>query len=161
MKSRILLCIFILCLFADQVCIYYGLNEYRFVTKLSLVPLLLVHYLTSSLSKNSFFVFGLVFSFLGDLFLLFEWGFLFGLGSFFLAHIFYILCFKQFKISKPKKLILVLGIYITLLIWILYPYLNEMKIPVILYGIVISTMLYFAVATKDKMLIVGAILFEN
>lgn len=34
-----------------------------------------------------------------------------------------------------------------------------MKVPVIVYGLVISAMLYFAVGTLNKNLILGAVLF--
>jgi uncharacterized membrane protein YhhN len=34
-----------------------------------------------------------------------------------------------------------------------------MKIPVIIYGIIISTMLYFSIKTQEKLLIVGALFF--
>lgn len=159
MKSKLLIGLLLLCFLADQICIYFGLTEFRFFTKLILIPLLLAHYLVFSRSKNWLFILGLIFSFFGDLFLLFKWGFLFGLGSFFLAHLFYIFAFKQFKTTNPKKLILLLGIYLSVLLMVLFPYLKEMKIPVICYGIVISVMLYFAVATKDQKLIIGGLLF--
>ena len=159
MKSKLLFFLLMICFLADQYCIYNGLKEFRFFTKLSLVPLLLVHYIVSSQSKNILFVLGLILSFFGDLFLLFEGGFLLGLGSFFLAHVFYVFSFKQFIKAHPTQLILLLGLYLIVLISVLFPYLNEMKIPVIFYGIIISTMLYCAAASKDKILIIGALLF--
>lgn len=50
-------------------------------------------------------------------------------------------------------------VYVTVLIFYLFPYLKEMKIPVIIYGVVIAAMLYFAVRTTNKNLILGAVLF--
>ena len=91
---------------------------------------------------------------------MFNWGFLPGLGSFLAAHIFYIFCFK--KLASPfsvQKFIPIILIYLFTLLYTLFPHLNEMKIPVVIYGIIISTMLYFALKTKNIWLIVGALLF--
>lgn len=52
-----------------------------------------------------------------------------------------------------------LVVYVTGLIFSLFPYLKEMKIPVIIYGVVIAAMLYFAVSATNHNLILGAVLF--
>lgn len=109
---------------------------------------------------NYLFITGLIFSFFGDFFLLFNWGFLPGLGSFLLAHLFYIFCFAKLSVRKHLPLLAAgLLVYVAALIIYLFPYLKEMKIPVIVYGLVISAMLYFAVRTSNKNLILGAVLF--
>lgn len=149
---------------ADLYFVWQGNNEPRFFTKTLLLPLLLLIYLSESkltqLAVNQWFAAGLVLSFFGDLFLLFQWGFLPGLGSFLLAHIFYIICFRKLVKSKASRtFIFILSLYLIGFIAFLYPYLNEMKFPVIVYGIVISLMLYFASRTGNKLLILGALLF--
>ena len=164
MKTKPLKIILLIVFFVDLFFVFQNRTEQRFFTKTLLLPMLTLIYLTEAKSKisqlNKTFIAGLIFSFLGDLFLLFNWGFLPGLGSFLLAHIFYIFCFKY--LSKKKvapKYAVIIFLYFISLIAFLYPYLNEMKIPVIVYGITISTMLYFSLKTGNVKLILGALMF--
>jgi uncharacterized membrane protein YhhN len=94
---------------------------------------------------------GLFFSWLGDVFLLFEYKhalfFIFGLVSFLTTHIFYIVYFLRIQSEKtsmlkkqPVLIALVLAYGITL-VWQLYPHLGDLKLPVILYATVICSML--------------------
>lgn len=95
----------------------------------------------------------IIFSMAGDTLLLFQAKdpqfFLLGLSAFLLAHIFYILFFNGIRIKeaipfKPYTLLIV-AVYYTGLIAILYPGLKEMKVPVLVYGVVISTMFLLAI----------------
>jgi len=94
----------------------------------------------------------LLFSWAGDVLLLLESQkeifFLLGLSSFLLAHIFYIVCFHHVRLrekvkSNPWLLVAVVIYYAVLINW-LSPYLGDMKVPVRVYGIVISFMLMLA-----------------
>jgi len=116
----------------------------------------------------------LIFSWGGDVLLMFqekkEIFFLLGLASFLLAHIFYIIFFHQVRVregvkSNPWLLVLVVIYYAALISW-LSPYLGDMKIPVRIYGIVISFMfmlamhmLYLKNKTAGKWMMTGALLF--
>ena len=149
---------------ADLFFIYLDKTNFRFISKNLLMPVLLFIYLSEAkfhqIKLDLFFVLGLIFSFLGDFFLLLKSGFLLGLGSFLLAHIFYIISFKKRSLSRVSVgVIVVLLLYLVSLISFLFPHLKEMKIPVIIYGIIISTMLYFSIKTQEKLLIVGALFF--
>lgn len=149
---------------ADLLFIYLDKTNFRFFSKNLLMPILLLIYLSEAkfhqIKLDFIFILGLVFSFFGDFFLLLKSGFLLGLGSFLLAHIFYIISFKKRSLSRVSVGVFVaLLLYLASLIAFLFPYLNEMKIPVIIYGIIISTMLYFSVKTLEKLLIVGALFF--
>ncbi|UOE40783.1 lysoplasmalogenase [Chryseobacterium suipulveris] len=164
MKTKILKIILFIVFLADLFFVFKNQTEPRFFTKTLLIPLLILIYVFESNSRknllNKTFVIGLIFSFFGDFFLLFKWGFLAGLGSFLLAHVLYIFCFLKLSVRKHLPFLAVaLSLYASGLIFYLFPYLNEMKIPVIIYGLVISTMLYFAVLTSNKNLIFGAVLF--
>jgi uncharacterized membrane protein YhhN len=164
MKSKTLQILLILFFVADLLLI--GLNklDLRFFTKPILLPILIFWYVclakSEKISLNKFFVAGLALSFFGDLFLLFDWGFLPGLGSFLVAHVFYIISFAK-KSQKPiaKFWPLILTIYASVLLFFLFPYLKEMKIPVALYAVVISVMMYSALKTDKHYLIIGAFLF--
>jgi uncharacterized membrane protein YhhN len=98
-------------------------------------------------NQDWWIVLALGFSCLGDIALMFEGGFLIGLGNFLIAHICYIVAFlkdcKGFIFTKRDRWagILVILLYGIGLIGFLMPYLNEMKIPVIIYATTILTML--------------------
>lgn len=158
MKNLLLILLY-LAMIIDMFFIANQQHDYRIFTKPLLLPILILLYHVVSKSRSNLFIYGLVFSFLGDVFLLFNWGFIPGLASFFVAHIFYILTFRKRIKQHIYSFIPVLALYLTGLIVFLFPYLNEMKIPVILYGIVITTMLYCAVCSQNQWLIIGALLF--
>jgi len=125
----------------------------HYITKPLLIPLLvlLLLFTTTNAPRKKLLLIGLVFSWLGDLFLLFEEKnalfFIFGLVFFLTTHIFYIIYFLTIQsphisfLKKQPWLILLVTGYGILLVWFLYPHLKELKIPVIVYAMVICTML--------------------
>lgn len=153
-----------------------GREELRIFTKPLIIPLLGLTYYYSLEKKLSFFkdaiLLALFFSWLGDILLLNESLFVPGLISFLTAHIFYIYFFARtnsgqasyFKL-RPVMLIAVLA-YLIEFMYLLWPSLGAMKIPVLLYGITISTMLSAAIWQYQKLddrtslfMIIGATLF--
>jgi uncharacterized membrane protein YhhN len=125
----------------------------QFIAKPLLIPalLLLLLFTKSAVPGKKLLLTGLFFSWLGDVFLLFETKnalfFIFGLASFLTTHIFYIVYFLRIrsdKTSLPKKqpvlIALVLAYGITL-VWQLYPHLGNLKLPVMIYATVICSML--------------------
>jgi len=123
----------------------------RFLSKPLLLPILAGLYLVSVPKPIKWYkdvvLLALIFSWAGDVLLQFQGMFVAGLSSFLTAHVFYILFFVRtnsttasfFKL-RPVMLIAVLAYLIELML-ILWPTLGGMKIPVLLYGITISTML--------------------
>ncbi|QTE22417.1 lysoplasmalogenase [Polaribacter cellanae] len=125
----------------------YGLlqnNTLAFFTKPFLMITLVIIYLVSVKKPNFWYVSALFFSFWGDVFLLFKQEFfLFGLASFLFAHLLFIKISARFlKKIKPQKIRIVsipfVIIFISLL-WLLIDNLGDFLIPVIVYGITIST----------------------
>ena len=125
----------------------------HFIAKPLLIPalLLLLVFTKSVTPGKNLLLAGLFFSWMGDVFLLFEnknaLFFIFGLASFLTTHVFYIIYFLRIKSTRPSLLkkqpvliALVLGYGITL-VWQLYPHLGDLKLPVIIYAMVICTML--------------------
>jgi uncharacterized membrane protein YhhN len=121
----------------------------------------------------------LLFSWLGDVFLLLqsldELFFMVGLGSFLVAHIFYIRCYQQFQAEDTSRAltgvqrfrfsipIILAG---TGLITVLYPHLGALKIPVIVYALVLMLMALNALfrfgrtnSSSFTAVFLGAILF--
>jgi uncharacterized membrane protein YhhN len=94
-----------------------------------------------------FLLAAIVFSCLGDILLMFEGQFIFGLASFLIAHMSYIFAFlkdnKGFVFNKKDRLIpalLVIALGVGFIFYLL-PYLGSLKIPVLVYSSVILTML--------------------
>jgi uncharacterized membrane protein YhhN len=88
----------------------------------------------------------IIFSCLGDIFLLFENKFVFGLGSFLIAHICYISAFIQdnegWIFTKKDRWFWVVpvALYGVGLLGYLYPHLGAMTVPVCVYSVAILTM---------------------
>jgi uncharacterized membrane protein YhhN len=163
----------------DLLAVFADFAWLHIIAKPLLMPALMLLLLfttdTSNNNRNLIFA-GLFFSWLGDIFLLFESRqslfFIFGLASFLLTHICYICYFLSIKSAEfsllkkyPVYILLVLGYGIGLVL-LLFPFLNDLKIPVIIYATVICCMLLSSVHVFFKMkwpanlfFITGAILF--
>ena len=137
----------------DVVGIAANIEMLHFAVKPLLIPALwLLLYLTkSTVPGKNLLLTGLFFSWLGDVFLLFEnkhaLFFIFGLVSFLTTHIFYIVFFIRIQSEKtsmlkkqPILIALVLAYGITL-VWQLYPHLGDLKLPVMVYAAIICSML--------------------
>lgn len=117
-----------------------------------------------------FLLIALVGSWFGDTFLMLQGTnpsfFIFGLGSFLLAHIAYILAFAKFDAALPTSGVIITSVlffgYSILLSYVLWSGLGEMKIPVILYAFVLTMMGIYGVIKNlriSNLVVIGAILF--
>lgn len=177
-NSKWLLYLFIIDLIVELAAIVWNIGTIRYLTKPLLLLLLLTYVLFQdipSIKAKTLLLAALFFSWAGDLFLLFDSSessfFIFGLVSFLTAHIFYIILFlQQKKILQPNKkwnplTILLLLIYTGSLFALLYPTLGALKIPVVVYAAVLSSMLLMALhafsfkTISGRYVIIGAILF--
>jgi len=166
------------CLIVNLVSIQLESENLQFISKPLIVLTLIAYFLSETKSYNSkldkWFVSALSFSWLGDVLLMFQEKnalfFLLGLSAFLIAHIFYIVFFHNIKtrekVSSRWLLLLPVVIYYAVLIGILYPHLADMKIPVPVYGIVISFMLLLALhmlfiknKSAGQWMMFGAVLF--
>jgi len=145
----------------DIICIISELRLTHCIVKVLLIPALIV--LLSSAGGRSgkkMILTGLVFSWIGDILLLFESRdplfFIGGLASFLLTHIFYIIYFLGIRspnaslLKKQPILSLLVIAYGAGLVWLLFPHLGTMKIPVMAYAVVISTMLISSLYAYGK-----------
>jgi uncharacterized membrane protein YhhN len=151
----------------------------RYFTKPLLMPLLMLGYYLEARPTQVFsrlILLALFFSWLGDVFLMLENRnavfFIVGLVCFLTAHLLYIYYFasikpntRSFMRKRPVMLLAVLA-YVVELLYVLWPHLGGMKVPVLIYGIVIGTMLAFALWQYGKipaqaawLFITGALLF--
>lgn len=126
-----------------------------------LKPLLLPFLIASVAASTKFktknlLLAALVFSWMGDVVLMFaghgELYFIIGLVLFLIAHLLYILLFNRQPKNKNTTMdwrfyvgfVFIIG-YLLAMLYLLFPTLGALKIPVTVYAIVISTMLLMAV----------------
>ena len=119
-------------------------EEIAFLSKPFLITTLVIIYLVAVEKPNFWYVSALFFSFWGDVLLLFKnQFFVYGLASFLLAHILYIKITVSFikKVNFQKILMACLPFVVFLFsfLFVIMDNLGEMKVPVIIYGIVISS----------------------
>lgn len=147
-----------------------------FYLKPLLLPVLMIACAASSFSFKKILFIALVFCWIGDILLLFvdkgQMFFISGLVAFLTGHLCYIFLFykmlKQANESvkfKPKVLLPIIA-YLLLFYFIVGSHLGAMLIPVMLYAVVISSMLYMAFCLSFRMplynsywLITGALAF--
>lgn len=148
------------------------------LTKPLLMIVMIIYFISSvntiPSALKKWIIAALVFSWLGDVLLMFQQEkpifFLLGLSAFLIAHIFYILFFHQVRVNEQVKsswwLLAIVVIYYAVLMAVLYPKLGDMKVPVPVYGIVISFMLLLALhmlyiknSKAGQLMMTGAVLF--
>ena len=170
--------IFWIIVLLDIIGLTLDLSITHFIFKPLLMPVLITAVLLLSIETpgRKKIIAALFFSFLGDVFLLFEYKgpifFMLGLCCFLLTHIFYIAWFMQLckpgtsTIRRHPYLVILIGLYTAALLYFLMPGLNDLKIPVIIYACIISIMLYFSLRlpyriskTARQLLITGALFF--
>jgi uncharacterized membrane protein YhhN len=156
MKKYFWLLLFLVVLAANLIDRQFNKGQLEYFIKPLLLPALAAYFIlqTNSIASGlkKWILFALFFSWAGDVLLIFEPKdkifFLFGLSSFLIAHIFYIVFFHNVRVREKVKgnpwLLVAVVIYYAALITLLSPYLEDMKIPVLVYGVVISFMLMLA-----------------
>ncbi|HEY5691573.1 MAG TPA: lysoplasmalogenase [Cyclobacteriaceae bacterium] len=182
MKNKFLI-LFSLVFVLELLAVAWPLVWLEYVTKPLIMIVMGAYYITSMRGQDSTLskpvLIAMLFSFLGDAVLLFQQldnlYFMLGLGSFLLAHIGYILAYYQHKNSRTgtpllgvQKFRFAFPIILagTGLITILYSHLGDLKIPVIIYSMVLIVMVLKALFrfgyTSSRsfwLVFVGALLF--
>lgn len=182
-KSIILLIIYVFVAFDHLMGILFDVPVLVLYSKPLLMPLLMVYFLVNinKQEHSAYFVIigAIIFSWFGDMLLMFQAKntsfFIFGLGSFLISHVFYIVAYRKSKgdgsgeeLSKPRlaRYDFFLILICLSLIIVLQPHLGEMMIPVIIYAITITFMTITSVhrygktsSTSFWMVTIGALLF--
>lgn len=150
---------------------HYALYKLSLVTKSMLMVLLMGFFISTNPKKYKVWVLlALVFSWFGDAFLLFQQVgsiyFMLGLGSFLLAHVFYIIRFQCIKTNFSYTHIFLIStlflLYGVLLLNFLWLGLGGFKAPVVVYALVLVSMAVSAVVftwQRTAFISIGAILF--
>jgi uncharacterized membrane protein YhhN len=180
MKSPLLLKTYLGFTSLYLIILYLDLDGFDWYMKPFLLPILIA---TVAVSENfatkKILLTALTFSWIGDIILLFtdkgEQYFIFGLVAFLLSHVVYILLFSKQQTTRTNnnKVIYWLGIlailtYFFFMIDTLLPKLGALKIPVLVYAVVITTMLFFAfkgnlkwAIPANNYILIGAIVFVS
>jgi uncharacterized membrane protein YhhN len=164
--------------FIELAAVIFSVKWLHQVAKPMLMPALAILIYTHKTihSGKTMVLTGLFFSWLGDIFLLIESGnslfFILGLASFLITHVCYIRYFLSIRAAAPSQLkkypiyTLLILCYGAGLVWLLFPFLGGLKIPVMLYAAVICSMLlgsihvFFKVnAPSNWNFVAGALLF--
>jgi uncharacterized membrane protein YhhN len=136
--------------------VFLGQEQLAWFIKPFLIPFLSLGVIFhGSFPSKKLLLSALVFSWIGDIILLFsdkhEAYLISGLIAFLISHMVYIITFsKQLKIRNRKNKavfwigVTVIIVYLLTMLAILSPSLGDFKIPVFVYALVISTMLLFA-----------------
>ena len=151
----------------------------RLFSKPLLMPIIMGFYAMSAGLSSIYarvFLAALFFSWLGDVFLLFEDRggiyFILGLSAFLTAHVLYIIYFSIIQSDRTsffrKRPVMFLAVvaYVIELLYLLWPQLGQMKLPVFIYALAIGSMLTVALWQYGKLprstallFIIGAMLF--
>ena len=176
--KKILLIGFAVALITDLIGIYLKNDILVYVAKPLIVITLIFYFLSATWKFENglmkIIAMALTFSWLGDVVLMFDSFnknvFLIGLLAFLFAHLVYIRFFSLVRMEEKIKLkpglILLVVVYYSGLIYLLFNDLHDMKIPVLVYGIVISIMFLLAlhmlfIKNKEagRLMMLGALLF--
>jgi uncharacterized membrane protein YhhN len=178
MKKQYWIVLFLIVLAGDIAGVQLENNLLQTIFKPLIIPVLIGHFasqvknITAGLAK--WIVLALLFSLGGDVLLMFQSQqdifFLLGLSSFLIAHIFYIIFFHKVRVQEQVKsnvaFLAIVLVYYVGLITLLSPHLGDMKLPVRIYGIIISFMFMLAMhmlfiknKQAGKWMMIGALLF--
>lgn len=179
--SKIFSVSYVLIAFAEIYSRYAEKDMLHLVAKPLLLIVLLAYFYVSLEGRSDkitkLISWGLVFSWVGDVLLMFEAQdplfFMGGLGAFMTTHILYILAFKTVVTDSSRSIFKtrIIAIFPFVLIggflyYTLYPNLHELKIPVFIYTAVIITMVIFALnrigsvnIASFRLVYYGAIIF--
>lgn len=177
MKRIGLLYFFGVALLAELAALFFQWASLHEVTKLLLLPTLLLFAALQLLEPPSLklpLLAALLFSWIGDALLLFDTNggiyFILGLAAFLVAHLFYCFLFNRIaKAARPRNwnlaLIIPVILYSGFLLYTLFPSLGDLKIPVTAYALVLSAMFILASnalplhTMTGKLLAISAALF--
>lgn len=162
--QKILFIFYWIVLLTDCSFAYYNLNEYRYFTKLLLMPVLYASVLYSTIGTRHprsklIISFALLFGWIGDVVLLSgtaDSTFTTGLFSFLVAHILYIVFFLHIVPFKQKGIVvnilaaIFLTAFLVLFLFVLWELISDLQTPVTIYAIAVSFMVLSAVNTTNS-----------
>lgn len=163
---------------AELISVHFNIPFVQAIAKPLIMITLMVYYLWNVSERNYFFMAALVFCWLGDVLLMFqqeEKFFIAGLVAFLSGHVLYMVSYRQLRntdgadeLLNPQKVRMAFPFVLwgTGLVVILFPHLGILKMPVMVYALVLTIMvlqalLRFGLTSKRSfvLIFVGAIFF--
>jgi uncharacterized membrane protein YhhN len=151
--KRITLVFFLAVALAELLAVILSWAPLNFIVKPLIVISLAAYYLTNTTHRRSLFLIAMAFCWLGDVLLMFQDDqpifFMAGLGAFLLGHVLYIMSYQRLRLGTgssallgPQKIRFSLPIILagTGLVVVLYPKLDDLTVPVMVYALVITVM---------------------
>lgn len=147
--KKIFLAAFILVSFGELASELVDNNTLHLVCKPLIMVTLTLHYIFATPQRSVLAIAAMICSFLGDVLLMNDAYFIAGLVAFLAAHVFYIFVYRQHQFSGEGGTLtgvhrVRLAFPVVLagsgLVVILYPVLGDLRIPVLIYAAVITTM---------------------
>ncbi len=177
--KKLTLYLFILVSVIELISVSFEMEQVNRIAKPLIMITLAAYYIVSTHSRSSLFLTAMAFCWLGDILLMFQAKqalfFIAGLVSFLIGHVLYIFCYRAMRNEKstnallgPQKIRYSLPIILagSGLVTVLYPSLSDLKIPVMIYALVLTVMvlqalLRFGFTNKKSFafLFVGALFF--
>ncbi len=176
--KRIWLLLFVLVSVGELVSVTFDLQLLHSVSKPLILPMLTGYFLTSVSTRNFYFLSALIFCWAGDVLLMFQGAeifFIFGLVAFLIGHLFYMISYRKLRhtnssggLLNTQKLRYAMPIVLagTGLATILFPHLGGLKIPVMIYALVLTLMVLqalfrygFTSAKSFALVFIGALAF--
>jgi len=172
--KKIFLILFCIAAIVHVVAIMLGNLMIQNISKPAIMLSLIAYYLTVE-TRSMTVIIAMILSLLGDILLIFPERFIGGLVAFLLSHVFYIFSYRQHQgelreqaLQGIHRIRLAFPIVLagTGLVVVLYPVLGDLKLPVIVYAVVLVTMVLHALFRYGRtnsssfwMVFWGAILF--
>ena len=185
-SAVIILVLYIIDFILDSIIAAYTDNNLRYLSKGLLMPLLLAFFLTERKTHarvtNKKYIrlicLALIFSFLGDVFLIGEGSlhFMLGIGAFLMAQVCYVIFFTSVQPFLKKHILFhfvsgfLILCYLVILNYLFYPVVKQQSllIPVLAYSLVLGLMLFTSInlfhanqlsKTTRLFFLIGAIIF--
>ena len=171
-KIKLVFLVFILVSVLEIVGVLFKIPMLVLIFKPLILLSLIALYAVSVSKRNEIYILALIFSFFGDVFLIFdgELFFIVGLVSFLISHLIFIkIVVNRLQKSTVSSVVFSVAPFLILLLFLIFflkPYLNELLFPVIIYGITISIfgmvslLDYLNTKTKKALfMFIGAIIF--
>jgi uncharacterized membrane protein YhhN len=175
--KKIWLLLFIVISVSELVAVSFTISGLHVIAKPLILPALMCYFLASVSTRQFYFLGALIFCWAGDVLLMFqstELYFIFGLVAFLIGHLFYMISYRRLRTGSTEGLMNVQKIRYafpiilagTGLVAILFPHLGGLRIPVLVYALVLTLMVLQALFrygfTSKKsfaLVFIGAIFF--
>jgi uncharacterized membrane protein YhhN len=156
MKKSLFPILFLLATTANLAGHLLEISQLADISKVALMPILILWVFASKPKERhmkAFLPIALFFSWLGDIFLIFDHLFIPGLGSFLIAQVLYAIVFFRSvggKLYQPTLRIIPYLFYGAMFFYVMLPEAGNLKVPIILYGLTLLIMGFLSLTRQSQ-----------